>query len=417
MIISFSGTSGSGKSTIIAEIKKKFYFKGKKVIVREEDSFFAIKLFKYLLGDNIFYKYKEEKYFKKKYDGTMYKLFSTFCYIFYPIIVYLEYLGDYIRYQFLSTGTVLILDRYMFDYAVTFKNALGIDNKFVEWFYNHPMRPYLSFLIDINLTTALKRNKNNIPGKITSESLFHENVLSNYQKIAKKHNLLVIENNGNLKDAVEQISTYIFNKEKLLKAKKITISGLDGVGKTTVANLLAKYASSLNIKYSIVHFYHENLLFKLLVFIGYYRTDKSKDFLYKRSRDRSEIERLNQTPFILALLRFLDSYVQYLFSISLNRSKLIIFDRYFYDYLVSFEYLNIEPRSFYSKLIPPIKNKFLFESSPMTSYERKPESVQEFFVECHEIYLKVAKEQNIKIIKTENKKPEDILQELIGELN
>lgn len=418
MIISFSGTSGSGKSTIIVQILKSGIFEGKKVIVREEDSFISIKILKHILGENIFSKYKEEKYFKKSYNDIFYRFFVALCYIFYPIAVYIEFLIDYIWYQIIFKKTLLIVDKFIYDHAVNFKNILGIDNKFVRWLINLFPRPYLAFLIDINLSTALLRNKNNIPGKITSNSnrLFHKNVLNHYRKIAKRHNLLIIDNNGDLKDTVKNISSYVINKEKLLNARKIAICGLDGVGKTTIANMLAEYATSLNIKCKIIHFIHNNLLYKLLLLLGYYKIDGPKKFLYKRSREHSARERLQKTSFIKAFLRFFDSYVQYLFYINLNRNKLIIFDRYFYDYLVSFEYLNIKWRSFFSKLVPEIKNKFLFQVSPMVSYRRKPERVKAFFVECHQIYLRVAKEQNIKIINTENKNPNYALQQLLGNI-
>jgi len=418
MIISFSGTTGSGKSAIIGEIKKSEIFRNKKVTVRREDDFATIKLLKYVLGDNMFSKYKDEKFFKRKYNDIFYRLFSALSYIFYPIVVFIEFLIEFIRYELIFKKTILIGDRYFYDYAVTFKNIVGIDNSFVRWLYNKTPRPYLSFLIDVDLpTAAVVRNKNNIPGKITTNKSFHKNTLAQYRKIAKKHNILVINNSGKLKDTVENINAHIRNKQKLLNAKKIAICGMDGAGKTTIANMLAKYANSLSIKCTVVHFYHVNLLFKLFRLIGFYKTDEPDDIMYRKRRERSVRERLKTTPFILAFLRFLDSYVQYLFSIFMNRGKLIIFDRYFYDYLVSFEYLNIRWRTFFSKLIPPVKYTFLFESTPMTSYIRKPESVKEFYTESHDIYLTFAQKQNIRIIKTDTKNPDEILQELIKNIS
>lgn len=417
MIISFSGTSGSGKSTIIAEIKKNGVFSGKKVIVKEEDSFVSIKLLKTILGDNIFSRYKEEKFFLKNFRGIRYRLFSILSYIFYPLVVYSEFLIEYIRFQILSKDTVLIGDRYIYDYAVTFKNILGIDNKFVQWLYGNPPKPYLSFLCDIDINTALKRNKNDIHGKITAKRSFHENVIKHYRDLAKQHALLVIDSSNNLDSSVKQVKNYLINKKKLLKITKIAICGLDGSGKTTIANMLTEYANSLNIKSKVVHFYHENLLFKLLRFIGYFRIDEPQSLEYKRRREHSARERIKKTPFILAFLRFFDSYIQYLFSQIINREKLVIFDRYFYDYLVSFEYLNIWGRSFFTKLIPSVEYKFLLESVPKTSYSRKPESVKEFFEECHSLYLSMAKKYNLKIIKTDNKKPDLILKDLIENIN
>lgn len=418
MIISFSGSSGSGKSTIIAEIKQKAFFSGKNVIIREEDNFLVIKLFKYLLGSDLFSKYKEEKYFKKRYRNISYKLFSMLTYITYPIAVYIEFLAQYVKYEVVFKDTILIIDKFIYDHAVNFKNILGIDEKWVEWLYNYFPKPYLSFLININLTNAyLKRNKNNIPGKVTSERLLHKNILTHYSKIAEKQNLIVIDNNGDLKDAVKRVYDHIVNKNKLLNARRIAICGLDGSGKTTAANMLAKYATSLNIKCKIVHFVHNNLLYRLLLTLGYYNTDESKNILYKRSRAHSARERIHKTSFIMAFLRFFDSYIQYLFYVLINRNKLIIFDRFFYDYLVSFEYLNIRWRFLFKRFVPKVKNKFLFSVSPAISYRRKPERVKAFFIECHQIYLNMARERHIKIINTDNKSPDRILQEMIESID
>ncbi len=418
MIISVSGPSGSGKSTIIAKIKSDDFFSGKKVIIREEDSFLTIKVLKFLLGENLFSKYKDEKYFKKEYSSFFYKLFSSLTHIFYPIVVYIEFFVDYIRYEILFKDTFLIIDKFIYDHSVNFKNILGMNKNWTDLLYDHFPDPYLSFLIDINLTNAsIKRNKNNFPGKVTSERELHKNILNHYGKIAKRHNLIVIDNNGNLKEAVAQVMMYLINKKKLLNIKRIAVCGLDGSGKTTTVNMLEKYAVSLNIDCKVIHFVHNNLLYRLLLAFGYYDMDQPKNVLYKRSRAHSVRERINKTPFIMAFLRFFDSYIQYLYYVFTNRNKLIIFDRFFYDYLVSFEYLNIKGRFLFNYFIPEVENKFLFDASPMTLYRRKPERVKAFFIECHEIYLKVAKERNIKVINTDNKNPNEVLQTLIENIN
>lgn len=416
MIIAFSGPSGSGKTTIINELKKHF-FKKEHVIIKEEDSFFTIKLLKKLLGNNIFSKYKDEKYFNKSEKSVSYKIFNFLTYATYPIIVYAEFFVDYIKYELIFKDSVFIIDKFIYDHAVNFKNILMIDNKLVTWLFDNFPKPYLAFLIDINLVNAsLKRNKNNIPGKVTAKSSLHQKILLQYKKIASKQNLIVINNNGSFSDAIEKVVSYINNKEKLLNAKRIAICGLDGAGKTTVANLLAKYAESLNIKCKMVHFVHNNLLYRLLLILGYYNRGESRNELYKRSRAHSAKERVKRTSFIKAFLRFFDSYIQYLFYVVMNRNKLIIFDRFFYDYSVSFEYLGIPKQSFFNQSIPTVKNKFLFNVSPEISYKRKPERVKAFFNDCHKLYLKIAKKQHIKIINVDNKKPELILQELMGSL-
>lgn len=417
MIISFSGASGSGKSTIIAELQKQSILHDKKVIVGVEDNFLTIKVLKYLLGNNIFAQYKDEKYFKKKFNSIPYKLFKALTYIFYPLVVYIEFLIEFLKYEVLFKDTILLIDKFIYDHAVNFKHILGIKNRWIEWWYDHPPKPYLAFLIDINLKNAsFIRNKNNIPGKVTADVALHKKILASFAKIAKMHNLIVVDNNGKLERAVEEVKTHITSKEKLLVAKRIAICGLDGAGKTTTVNLLAKYLDYLGIEYKIAHFVHNNLLYRLLLKLGYYNMDEPRNILYKRSRAHSARERIHQTPFIMAFLRFFDSLLQYLYYVVTYKNKLIIFDRFFYDYLVSFKYLNIKWRSFFEKFIPPVKNKFLFIASPEVLYRRKPERVKAFFTQCHKLYLKVAKDQNLKIIATDRKQQDQILKELIDNL-
>ena len=418
MIISFSGPSGAGKSTIIDQLINSRIFFGEKIFIKEEDSFITIKLAKQILGENIFSRYKEEWYFKKKYNDILYKLFKYLSLILYPLVVYLEFLMVYFWYEIISKKTILIVDKFIYDHEVNFKTLMGINNSFINWLYNHFPRPYLSFLIDINLANAsFKRNKHNISGKITANETFHRSVLNLFLKIAKKQSILLIDNNGDLNDTIKNINQHIMNKKKLLSAKRIAICGLDGAGKTTIANMLEKYSEHLHINCKIVHFIHNNLLYKFLLRLGYYKSDESESDFYKRKREHSARERIKKTPFIMAFLRFFDSYVQYFFYITIYSNKLIIFDRFFYDYTVSFEYLNIKNRSFFNSFIPDIRNKFLLSSSPQTYYRRKPERVKAFFKESHEIYLKVAREQDIRIIDTEKMNSDSSLQEILENIN
>lgn len=417
MIITFSGPSGAGKSTLIAELLKTDIFKNKKVVVKEEDDFFVINIAKRVLGENIFTKYKDEWYFQKKHEGISYKVFKGVSKICYPLVVYLEFLLFYIYYEILFRDKLLITDRFVYDSEVSFRTLMNINGLVFTYLYDCFPRTYHSFLIMIDLdNAAVKRNKNNRPGANTSTKGFHENVLKLYEKIGAKHKLLVIDNNRNLKKSIEEIKSHIINKEKLLQIHEISLCGMDGAGKTTIATKICEYAEQLNIHCGVAHFVHNNVIYKLLLRFGLYENSEDIKETYKRKREHSLRERQKQTSFTRAFLRFADSYIQYIYYKIIFWNKLVIYDRYFYDYVVSFEYLTIPHRTLFNKLIPNVKNRFLILPNPLTSYKRKPERVKEFFIDNYKLYKKMARDLNMEIINTENKNPESAFQEVIKKL-
>lgn len=403
MIIAFFGPSSSGKSTLIKKIRKSAYFKGKKIVVKKEDDFFIINALKKLLGERWFSKYKDVKFYRKKGDAKT-KGFSLFVQLFYPLIVYLDFLFDHVYYEFIFKSKVLIKDQYIYAYIITFKKVLKIDIPFYEFLYKRFPRPYLSFFIRIKKDTSVARNKNPTRYHIASTGKFHEMVLSSYNKIAKYTKALIVDSDSGLEGSVKEIEEHILAKDNLIKVKTISLSGLDGSGKTTTATLLGDYSEQLNISYKIVSFYYQNLVFKLFKSLGIWDT-KSKGGFQKRGKG-----------YLWTIPTLLDSYIQHFFSTTFFRRRLIIFDRFFYDYLVSFEYFGVKNTAFLKQIMPKIDRRFLLWCKPQVCFKRSKESSLSYLTECAEIYKRVAKQYNMVKITTDSKSSQRVLKELVSKL-
>lgn len=406
MIVAFCGPSGSGKSTLLKEVKKFTIFSDKKVIIKREDNFLTIHLLRQIFGNKLFSDYKRVKFFEKKASFHL-KIFSLFVSFFYPLFVYVEFLLEYLYYEVLFKEKVLMRDRYIYDYLVTFKTILKIYGKPMSFFYETFPHPSLIFFVDINKKTAIKRNKNNVSGKITSKESFQIDVLESYAKIAGGGEVLLIDNNKSLEHAVQKIKSYTTIYYALSKTRSIAIVGLDGSGKSTFAKTISTYANQLNIRCATIHFYHDNLLFKFLKLLGFFREDT-----YVIPKTNSKRKKTS----LWAFLTWIDSYTQYLFALLCYRNNLIIFDRYFYDYLVTFHYLKIKGISLFKKTIPSVDYAFLFACDPKIALKRKPENTLDFFVSGSNSYNKIANEYNMQVIDTSSNNWSRVFEKFINHI-
>lgn len=416
MIIVFSGSSGSGKSSLLKETSLLAYFKDKDVSIKKEDNFVLINLIKRYLGEKSFTNYNERKLLKKQEKGTKSKLFSLLVYLFYPLAVYIELLAEHIYYEIINKKKVLLRDRSAYDYLVTFKYNLNILNPTNEYLFINFPKPYLLFVLDIDVKTALERNKNIITGAITTQRSFHKLVTDEYRQLAKRNKLLLIDNIKISGASVKTIKKHILNKERLIKLRMVTISGTDGSGKTTLINLFSDYLERLNIKYKVTHFYHDTILYKLLKKLGFFKEVRNEKERYAKNRQRSRITKKKGKTFIWAFLSFFDSYFQYLISIIVFRKRLVIFDRFFYDFYVSFDYLNVKRANMFKNFLPKVKNKFLLICKPEIAFKRKPENTQDFFKYTNKTFLRLASAYSIKVIDTSRENPNKVLEKFISEL-
>jgi len=191
----------------------------------------------------------------------------------------------------------------------------------------------------------------------------------------------------------------------------IAFMGFDGTGKTTVIKPLLRELGKLNEVE-----YHPGFDFVLVqylkkAFLGKGEKEAQEKFLKKG--DRKKPFSFKIWPFLV----FLDCLLSYLqFKLS-KRGKVVIFDRYFYDFLISYEYLGYS-NWLLRKLflfLPKPDIAFVLDVAPKIAYERKKETHQDhlgFYEEQRERYLQLAEELEIKVVNTE--KP---LQETLEEVS
>lgn len=412
MIIAFFGTSGSGKTTAINHLKDWDYFKGKKVVIKSEDDFIILNFLKSLIGNKQFYEYKEQKFFDKKPNSLISIFFSWIVYWFYPVIIYIESLSIYLVYSTIWKNRILLSDRYTYDYLVTLEEVLNIKNPITGFLMSNFPKSHLSIYLKISKATSLSRNKNNIKGKITTNVNLHERILKRYDKLSKNYGIVTVSSDKDINATIKEIKGYIWAKDKLIGIKSLSMSGMDGSGKTTACNNLNIMCKQLGIQSKVVHFYHLPILYKLLRLFGYKSTHPNNQLIINSADEY--VTSSVKSSFVWALLTFLDSYIQYIFARVVNFNSLIIFDRYFYDYLVSFEYRKVSGVRLFINFIPRPDIPRLFMIKPEEAFGRKTDNLsKDYFQKMYFLYKKVADEQNLDVLYIGNKDEKTIISEVI----
>lgn len=392
MIISFSGPSGSGKTTLIKALKN--------LKVKGEDDFLIVKLAKFLFGTNKFEKYKQEKFLTSSSKNS-FSLFALLVEIFYPAVIWAEYLGLYLYWEVFHSQQIIVLDRYFYDYAVTFKEILQFKSFPIDIYLKLTPRPSLPLLLALDVPTLNQRSKNPEKQRIDAQKELQIKVLRCYEDIGSKKKLIKISTLQTPQESLTEVKLHLLAFKKLSKIKRIALIGLDGVGKTTLAKKICAEAELLGLKCRIVHFYHENLVYRFLSAIGLWEKTSSK---IKQSK----------TTFLTAFLRLADSYLQYLFFTLANPGRIIIFDRFFDDYLVNFAVTQVPGRSAFQKFLPSVDKKIILIAEATTARKRKPENTKSFFVDSMNEYMAYAQKKKIEVIDTTNQDQQLVFEQTIS---
>jgi len=250
---------------------------------------------------------------------------------------------------------------------------MGIKNRFIYYLFSKFPKPYLSFVIDVSRDTAIERNRlnqvwMNHSGK---REQFHKYILDEYRRISEKRKLFLLDNNGNIENAFSEIQKIITLKEKFNSIRKIAIIGIDGTGKSTIANMLNEYLSRCNIKSVVAHSYHNPILYRMLLWFKIMKKQEDSEENFARNREISKKRNLQKKSFLWAFLHYFDAYIQYFIVKAYYRRHVIIFDRFFDDYIINFKFYRVNNYKVFKRFIPEVDKKFALVCDPEISYSRK----------------------------------------------
>jgi len=179
---------------------------------------------------------------------------------------------------------------------------------------------------------------------------------------------------------------------KNIKVKMITFSGVDGAGKTTI---LRNFKKLLEKKYGqeVVEIRHRPCILPILSAIKYGKSlaeEKTMEILPRTGGNKSKAS--SYVRFFYYLIDYVIGqwFVYYKYT---RKDKIIIYDRYYFDFINDSRRANIDLSSgfikfFYKFVFKPDINIFLF-ASPEVILLRKQELDKETIVELTEKYQKL----------------------------
>jgi len=404
MIITLSGNDGSGKTAIVKKIKDYYAEKNAEIIFVEEFNYFVISFFKKLLG--VKRVQSQQILLQEKDSRSVLK-------IIFPYIVWFDLIIEHFYLKIFHRNKLIFKDRQAYDFLITWIEQ-GISNRFIYYIYGHFPKADMAFYIYVDPLIAHERKVLQY-GDLAKKLSFYVEKTKMYDVFFDKKNVLKVDNNQDISATVFRIISYINLRERFLKLKTIAISGIDGAGKTTTINNLIKLTDGLNLKTKTIHFYYNYIILKLFKKIK--NNVIATESLHQKSIE-NEIRTVERGKgkfwkwFVL-----LDAFIQYWFVKMFYSRRIIIFDRYFHDFLVSFDFINVSyNRSFLLKIFPKVDRYFLQIADYKILYERKPEHTLEFFEKCHGSYSKLAMDQDLIVLDSTFNNEDEIVKIIIDNI-
>ena len=404
-MIAFMGNDGSGKTTIKNALADHYLKSSEDVISLTEFDYPILRLMRKVGSKDT---KKVQRSIQRDSPSTLTK--------FLPYLMLFESSLQSAKYRFFARRKMVLKDRCLYDYLATWRE-LGVASELVEFLYKHAIKPDLIFYVSVMPDLAEKRCSQETSKESDKPLSFYELKKQIYDDIASQNNVAIVDNNGELDEALEKIKFYVFLRNTFKDLKQIALSGLDGAGKTTTMDNLSNLLSQINVQHKVIHFYYNYFplrIAKALKGRQQHSTDKEQ---HEKSvaAEKKSVEKGKGGLWMRLVL--LDAMIQYWFYRILFMRHVLLFDRFFPDYFVSFDFLNVpHNRERLNRLFPKPGVYFLQIADYKVLYDRKPEHTLEFFEKCYEEYMSLATEHNMILLDSTTKNPDIILKELLNGL-
>lgn len=377
MIIAFIGNDGSGKSTLMNSFSKKIRDRNESVICLPEFNYPLINLLRRIGGEQT---NKTQERIQTSDSSPSFILMTL------PYVMLVESTLQIMYYKLFHRKTVVLKDRCSYDYIATWREV-GTATRLVEFLYRHSVKPDFTLYISTSPSLAKSRRAAQTDQKDSGKTLdFYIEKKKIYDRLYDEHAITLVENNGNMTESLERVDFLVSLKISFKKIRTIAISGLDGAGKSTTMEHLSNFLDTIHTPHRVVHFYYNYTLLKIVrSLFGHKAQNESVKNELSIKNEKQSLEKGKGRWWHYLVIT--DALIQYWFYRLFNPHKVILFDRFFPDYFVSFDFLNIKyNRESLSRLLPKPDIYFLQIADYKILHSRKPEHTLDFFKICYEKY-------------------------------
>ncbi len=180
----------------------------------------------------------------------------------------------------------------------------------------------------------------------------------------------------------------------------IALMGFDGTGKTTILRLVEKELLRRGVSTRSVPGFEHLVLGRVKKFFGGEKLQNQYNSGRSQSRSRGWLFKL------WPLAVFIECWLTFLYFKFLRKEEMIIFDRYFYDWLLSFEKLGYSSkltRFLFLNCLPKPDLGLVFITDPEIAYQRKKHDHKDPLSEYKKQltrYQELAKKKKFEVIDT-----------------
>lgn len=179
--------------------------------------------------------------------------------------------------------------------------------------------------------------------------------------------------------------------------KSICFSGMDGSGKSTQCRLLKERLEALGINVEIIH-----MLTKGKTIASFAQDKLLLDKIYRKLKNLPIYGLKGRIKIIIALVSFLiDSWITVIYHRIKHKSRIIIYDRFFYDQLIIFGASFVNAPWWiihFVKIMPKNNATVIMAVDPKVGHNRKPEDSVDKLTKYSELYRRLAYILKIEII-------------------